>query len=92
MPEPPSFSAFWAWAPATSFHMAKHGPHLPLRVPLAYLTAIIELAGGIALLLAPHRTRRRSQPLTIVYSVFTFIWVPKAFVNLRQLRPHRQCL
>ena len=27
------------------------GPNVPLRVPLAYLTAVIELAGGIALLL-----------------------------------------
>ncbi|MGC1905831.1 MAG: hypothetical protein WA715_18575 [Candidatus Acidiferrum sp.] len=26
-------------------------PNIPLRVPLAYLTAVIELAGGIALLL-----------------------------------------
>ena len=31
------------------------GPHVPLRVPLAYLTAVIEFAGGIALLFpAPH--------------------------------------
>ena len=26
------------------------GPNIPLRVPLAYLAAVIELAGGIALL------------------------------------------
>ena len=31
------------------------GPNVPLRVPLAYLTAFIELAGGIALLFSPPR-------------------------------------
>jgi len=57
------------------------GPNVPLRVPLAYLTAVIELAGGIALLL-PRTARAGALTLTIVYSVFTLIWVPKAFVNL----------
>src|ERR1700748_2400492 len=57
------------------------GPNVPLRVPLAYLTAFIELAWGIALFF--HRTARAGALiLTIVYSVFTLIWVPKAFVNL----------
>ncbi len=62
------------------------GPDMPLRVPLAYLTAVIELAGGIALLL-PRTARAGALTLTIVYSVFTLIWVPKAFVNLGNYDP-----
>jgi uncharacterized membrane protein YphA (DoxX/SURF4 family) len=62
------------------------GPNIPLRVPLAYLTAVIELAGGIALLW--RRTARAGAlTLTIVYSIFTLIWVPKAFVNLGNYEP-----
>ena len=62
------------------------GPNVPARVPLAYLTAVIELAGGIALLL-PRTARAGALTLTIVYSVFTLIWVPKAFVNLGNYDP-----
>jgi uncharacterized membrane protein YphA (DoxX/SURF4 family) len=62
------------------------GPHVPLRVPLAYLTAVIELAGGIALLF-PRTARAGALTLTIVYSVFTLIWVPKAFLNLGNYDP-----
>jgi uncharacterized membrane protein YphA (DoxX/SURF4 family) len=62
------------------------GPHIPLRAPLAYLTAVIELAGGIALLW-PRTARAGALTLTIVYSVFTLIWVPKAFVNLGNYDP-----
>jgi uncharacterized membrane protein YphA (DoxX/SURF4 family) len=62
------------------------GPNVPLRVPLAYLTAVIELAGGIALLF-PRTARAGALTLTIVYSVFTLIWVPKAFVNLGNYDP-----
>src|ERR1700690_1366624 len=62
------------------------GPHVPLRVPLAYLTAVIELAGGIALLL-PRTARAGALTLTIVYSVFMLLWVPKAFVNLGNYDP-----
>jgi uncharacterized membrane protein YphA (DoxX/SURF4 family) len=62
------------------------GPNIPLRVALAYLTAVIELAGGIALLL-PRTARAGALTLTIVYSVFTLIWVPKAFVNLDNYDP-----
>ncbi len=62
------------------------GPGVPLRVPLAYLTAGIEFAGGIALLW--RRTARAGAlTLTIVYSVFTLIWVPKALVNLGNYDP-----
>jgi uncharacterized membrane protein YphA (DoxX/SURF4 family) len=60
--------------------------NLPLRVPLAYLTAVIELAGGV-LLLFPRTARLGALTLTIVYSVFTLIWVPKAFVNLGNYDP-----
>src|SRR5580693_6229519 len=61
-------------------------PNFPLRVPLAYLTAVIELAGGIAILWR-RTTRAGALTLTIVYSVFTLIWVPKAFVNLGNYDP-----
>jgi uncharacterized membrane protein YphA (DoxX/SURF4 family) len=61
-------------------------PHFPLRVPLAYLTAVIELAGGIALLL-PRTARAGAMILTTVYSVFTLLWVPKALVNLGNFDP-----
>jgi uncharacterized membrane protein YphA (DoxX/SURF4 family) len=62
------------------------GPNVPLRVPLAYVTAVIELAGGIALLL-PRTARAGALTLTIVYSVFTLIWLPGAFVNLGKYDP-----
>jgi uncharacterized membrane protein YphA (DoxX/SURF4 family) len=62
------------------------GPNIPLRVPLAYLTAVIELAGGIALLV-PRTARAGALTLTIVYSVFTLIWVPKAFLDLGNFDP-----
>ena len=62
------------------------GPHVPLRVPLAYLTAVVELAGGIALLI-PRTARAGAVTLTIVYSIFTLIWVPKSLVNLGNYDP-----
>jgi uncharacterized membrane protein YphA (DoxX/SURF4 family) len=62
------------------------GPNVPLRVPLAYLTAIIELVGGIAIFL-PRTARAGALTLTLVYSVFTLIWVPRAFVNLGAYDP-----
>jgi uncharacterized membrane protein YphA (DoxX/SURF4 family) len=62
------------------------GPNVPLRVPLAYLTACIELAGGIALLF-PRTARAGALTLTIVYSVFTLLWVPRAFGNLGNYDP-----
>jgi len=62
------------------------GPDVPLRVPLAYVTAVIELAAGLALLW--HRTARAGAlTLTLLYSVFTLLWVPKAFVNLGNFDP-----
>jgi uncharacterized membrane protein YphA (DoxX/SURF4 family) len=56
-------------------------PNLPLRLPLAYLTALLELAGGL-LLLFPRTLRLGALTLTVVYSAFTLAWVPRAFVNL----------
>ncbi|MGC1461318.1 MAG: hypothetical protein WA802_03900 [Terracidiphilus sp.] len=62
------------------------GPNIPLRTPLAYLTAVVELGGGIALII-PRTSRAGALTLTIVYSVFTLIWVPNAFVNLGNFDP-----
>jgi uncharacterized membrane protein YphA (DoxX/SURF4 family) len=62
------------------------GPNVPLRAPLAYLAAIIEFAGGIALFV-PRTARAGALTLTIVYSAFTLIWVPKALVNLGNYDP-----
>jgi uncharacterized membrane protein YphA (DoxX/SURF4 family) len=62
------------------------GPNVPLRIPLAYLTAIIELAAGIALLV-PRTARAAALTLTVVYSVFMLIWVPSAFQNLGNYDP-----
>jgi hypothetical protein len=57
------------------------GPSVPLREPLAYATALIELTAGIALV-APGTARMGARTLTIVYSVFTLLWVPKALVDI----------
>jgi uncharacterized membrane protein YphA (DoxX/SURF4 family) len=62
------------------------GPNIPLRVPLAYLTAFIELSAGLALLW--RRTARfGALTLTALYSVFTLLWMPKAFENLGNFDP-----
>ena len=58
------------------------GPNVPFREPLAYLTAFIELAAGLALLW--RRTARAGAlTVTLVYSVFTLAWAPKIIENLR---------
>jgi uncharacterized membrane protein YphA (DoxX/SURF4 family) len=62
------------------------GPNVPLREPLAYLTAVIELAAGFALLW-PRTARVGAFTLTVVYSIFTLLWVPRAFVNLGNFDP-----
>jgi uncharacterized membrane protein YphA (DoxX/SURF4 family) len=51
------------------------GPNLPFREPLAYVTALVELAAGLALLW-PRTARAGALTLTLVYSVFTLLWVP----------------
>ena len=54
--------------------------------PLAYFTALIEVAAGLALLW--RRTARASALLlTALYCVFTLLWVPKIFENLRNFDP-----
>jgi len=54
---------------------------VPFRTPLAYLAALIELTAGLALLL--RRTARiGALTLTVVYSVFALVWLPKFFENL----------
>jgi uncharacterized membrane protein YphA (DoxX/SURF4 family) len=57
------------------------GLQAPLRAPLAYLTAVIELAAGVALLW-PRTACMGAVTLTIVYSIFTLLWVPNALVNI----------
>jgi uncharacterized membrane protein YphA (DoxX/SURF4 family) len=59
---------------ATSWQRVE--PGVPLREPLAYFTALIELAAGLALLWR-KTARAGALTLTIVYSVFTFLWVPQ---------------
>ena len=62
------------------------GPNVPFRAPLAYLTAVVELGAGIAVLW-PSTARAGALALTILYSIFTLLWVPKSFVNLGNYDP-----
>jgi uncharacterized membrane protein YphA (DoxX/SURF4 family) len=62
------------------------GPEVPFREPLAYLTAFIELAAGLALLW--RRTARAGAlTITVVYSVFALLWVPKMLGTLHDFDP-----
>jgi uncharacterized membrane protein YphA (DoxX/SURF4 family) len=62
------------------------GPNVPFREPLAYFTAVIELAAGLALLW-PRTARIGALALTVVYSVFTLLWVPKILEGLSGYDP-----
>lgn len=62
------------------------GPNVPLRTALAYFTGIVEIAGGGALFF-PRSARMGAITLTLVYSIFTLIWVPKSFMNLGNYDP-----
>ncbi len=62
------------------------GPNVPFRVPLAYLTGSIEVAAGLALLWS-RTARAGALTLTALYSVFTLLWLPQAFVNLGNFDP-----
>lgn len=59
---------------------------MPFRASLAYVTAVIELSAGLALLW--RRTARLGAlSLTVVYSIFTIVWAPSYLVNLRNFDP-----
>jgi uncharacterized membrane protein YphA (DoxX/SURF4 family) len=62
------------------------GPNVPFHQLLAYLTAVIELAAGLALL-GRRTARAGALTLTVVYSVFTLVWVPAYLENLRNFDP-----
>ncbi len=53
------------------------GPGVPGRTALAYLAALCELAGGLAILW-PRIARAGAALLTVVFSVFTLLWVARA--------------
>ena len=62
------------------------GPNVPFREPIAYFTALLELAAGLALLW--RRTARAGAlTLTVVYSVFTLVWVPRILETRRDFDP-----
>src|ERR1017187_4387449 len=63
------------------------GSSVPFREPLANFTAFIELAAGLALLW-PRTARAGALTLTVVYSAFTLLWVPKILEVLTGRRAH----
>jgi uncharacterized membrane protein YphA (DoxX/SURF4 family) len=62
------------------------GPNVLFREPLAYITAVIELAAGLALLWR-RSARAGALTLTVVYSIFTLLWVPKILEGLSGYDP-----
>jgi uncharacterized membrane protein YphA (DoxX/SURF4 family) len=62
------------------------GPSVPLRAPLAYFTALIELAAGLALLW-PRAARAGALTLTALCSVFALLWVPKILEGMSGYDP-----
>ncbi len=61
-------------------------PAMPLYHPLACVAALIELAAGIALLV-PRTARIGAATLTMVFAIFTLLWVPKILENPRVFDP-----
>jgi uncharacterized membrane protein YphA (DoxX/SURF4 family) len=61
-------------------------PTVPFREPLAYLTAAVELGAGLALLW-PRTARIGALTLTIVYSIFALLWVPKMLATHTDFDP-----
>lgn len=55
-------------------------PSVPLREPLAYLTAAVELAAGVAIFW-PRAARTGAFVLTALYLIFTLLWVPIVFAQ-----------
>jgi uncharacterized membrane protein YphA (DoxX/SURF4 family) len=58
----------------------------PLHRLLAYFVAAIELGSGIALL-SPRTARAAALVLTAIYAVFTVVWLPVWFANVRSFDP-----
>jgi uncharacterized membrane protein len=62
------------------------GPTVPFRTGLAYIAAVLEVAGGAALLW--RRTARNGAVLlTMLYSIFTLVWVPKILQDVKVFDP-----
>lgn len=61
------------------------GAHATFREPLAYWTALVEVAAGIAIVV-PRTARVGAIVLTVVYSVFTLRWVPAGVVGVFGLK------
>jgi uncharacterized membrane protein YphA (DoxX/SURF4 family) len=68
---------------ATWQHVAFTGS---TRTLLAYLTAVIELAAGLALLW-PKTARSAALVLTLLYAIFTAVWIPTYIQNIRNFDP-----
>lgn len=62
------------------------GANMPFRVQLAYLTALIELGAGAGLLWRPT-ARASALTLTILFALFTLVWVPTYLENLKNFDP-----
>jgi uncharacterized membrane protein YphA (DoxX/SURF4 family) len=61
-------------------------PTVPFREPLAYFTAGIELAAGLNLLWS-RTARAGALTLTIVYAIFTLLWVPRMLATHTDFDP-----
>jgi uncharacterized membrane protein YphA (DoxX/SURF4 family) len=61
-------------------------PTVPFRQPTAYLTALVELTAGLALL-RPRTARAGALTLTVAYSVFMLLWVPKMLATHTDFDP-----
>jgi uncharacterized membrane protein YphA (DoxX/SURF4 family) len=58
------------------------GDHVPLRTPLAYLTGLLEVAGGTAIFFR-RSARIGAALLTAIYSIFALLWVPQVIAAPR---------
>jgi uncharacterized membrane protein YphA (DoxX/SURF4 family) len=54
------------------------GDHIPGREIFAYITAMVMIAGGVAILWR-RSARAGGAALAIIYSVFTVFWVPRLY-------------
>src|ERR1700679_916579 len=54
------------------------GDHIPGREILAFITAVVMIAGGVAIL--RRRTARAgAAALAVIYFIFTIFWLPRLF-------------